>query len=669
MGEVLRVGSRARQACAWTLRKASSRQRFPNRNDVRGRASSEATGIMSTVKIRHLAGIAGTLIYAHSAGAQTLPPAETNALTPVIVTASRTEQTLSSALGDVSVIDAETLQRAGQSSLVELLQREHGIDIGTNGGPQTTTSVFLRGANSGHTVFLIDGQRVGAATAGITGIGAIDPASIERVEILRGPASNLYGADAIGGVINIITKRPAADQGLRISGSVGAGTYNTRKADVGLSGVQGPWSYSLSAGHARSGGYSAAKPNEPGGLYNPDRDGYKRNYVSGRLGLAWHAGQELELSFYRARLDGQYDGSETPFDDRTLQRLNSYTVASKNRITDWWTSRLSLGRTVDDNLSQYAPSPWDTLGRASFRTRQTLLSWQNDFKLDSNQTFSLATERRVEEVDGTTDFDPSKRSTNSVTAVYRADIAAHHVQANLRYDRVTGDYSSRTTTGLFYGYDLTRAWQITAAANTGFRLPTFNDLYYPLFGNPELRPETSVNVETGLRYRQDDTTFAVTAYRNRIDNLVQYQGKQTVNKDAVIKGLTLSASQQWGATALRASFDWMDPKDKNTGEQLTRRARKVLKLSADHRLGPWQVGGEWLASGSRTDTSFNGTTFQSETTRLGGYSLINLFAAYDINRQTQLQIRWNNVGNKDYELLRGYATPGSNVFVSLSYRP
>jgi len=617
----------------------------------------------SSLTSRRLAGAAGALLCAANAQAQS--PSAPATLDPVTVTASRTEQPLSRALGDVTVIDADTIQRAGQSSIAELLQREHGVDISTNGGPQTTTSVFLRGANSGHTVFLIDGQRVGGSTSGIMGLGAVSLADVERIEILRGPASGLYGADAIGGVVNIITRRPAADVPLQVRGSVGLGSWNTRKADAGLSGSQGGWTYSLSAGHARSDGYSAAKPNNPGGVYNPDRDGYKLEHVAGRLGYAWREGQELEASFYRSRLNGQYDGSPA-FDDRNIQRIESYALVSRNRISDTWSSRLSVARTVDDNLSIYAPGE---LGRGAFRTRQTLFAWQNDIALSPSQSLSLAAERRVEDVDGTTLFDQTNRITNSAVGVYRADLGAHHVQANLRYDHVAR-YGSRTTGGLSYGYDLAPGWQVTAAANTGFRLPTFNDLYYPVYGNPDLRPETSRSVEAGLRYRHGGTEAGIVAYRNKIENLVQYQGyTQVANKDATIKGVTLSASQRLGATVVRGSFDWMDPKDDNTGQMLARRPRTAFKFSADHPFGPWRIGAEWLASGYRMDTSYNSATFANETTRLGGYSVINLVASYDINRKTQVQVRWNNVTGKDYELVRGYATPGSNVFVTLSYRP
>lgn len=622
---------------------------------------------MSTSLLRQLTGVAGAVLCT-TATAQTanLNPVS---LDPITVTASRTPQPLSSALGDVTVIDADTIERAGQSSLADLLQREHGIDVTTNGGPQTVTSVFIRGANSGQTVFLIDGQRIGSSTSGGAGINAVALSQIERIEILRGPASGLYGADAIGGVINIITKR-GQGSALNLSGSIGLGTWNTRRTDVGLSGAQGPWNYALSVGHARSDGFSATKASEPGGMFNPDRDGYRHDYSSGRLGFAWAAGQELEASFYQSRINGQYDGSPS-YDERAIQRLESVALASNNRISANWLSRLRFGSTSDESISLFEPSPWSN-GRADFRTRQTLFSWQNDFTLARNQTLSVAAERREENVvSDSSVFNATTRNTNSAVAVYRADLGRNHLQGNLRLDHVNG-YGSRTTGGLSYAFDITRALQLTAGANTGFRLPTFNDLYGPFGSNPDLRPETSKNVEAGLRYREGGTDAAIVVYRNRIENLIQYQRPTVVNRDATIKGVTLTAGQQWGATSVRGSVDITDPQDENTGQRLARRARQAFKLAADHRVGPWRVGAEWIASGRRLDASYNASIppfGATEVTQLGGYSLVNLTASYDITRNAQVQVRWNNVGNKDYELARGYNTPGSNVFVNLAYRP
>lgn len=608
-----------------------------------------------------VAGATGALLCAANVQAQA--PATATTLDPVTVTASRVEQPLSRALGDVTVIDAETIQRAGQSSLAELLQREHAIDIGTNGGPQTTTSVFIRGANSRHTLVLIDGLRVGSATSGTMSLNGIDPASVERIEILRGAASSIYGADAIGGVINIITKRQA-DRPLAISGSVGAGSHDTYKAQVNLDGAQGMWSYGLQYGKSKSRGFNATLPGSF--AYYGDRDGYEQENAAARLGLAWAAGHRIEASVYNSRINGQYDNNGIAYDSRAVTRVQAYSLSSVDRITDTWTSTLRFGRTVDD-YRDYASA---TAPRAQARTRQDLFTWQNDLALAAGQNLSLIAEHLREDVLSTslTGSFPTRRRTNSAAAIYRGDFGPHHVQLNLRHDN-NSQYGGNTSGAVSYAYDFAPGWQATAGAGTGFRSPTYSDLY-GFGGNPDLKAEKSRNVEAGLRYRQGGTTASITAFRNRVSNLIVWVDDGTGNwtgsnanvDKAILKGVNVSVAQQLGATTLRASADWQDPRDARTGEQLARRARGSLKLAADHRLGPWLLGAEWLATTPRVD-------YAGAVGRLGGYSLMNLMASYDVNRNTQVQVRWNNAFNKHYELAGGYATPGSTVFVNLSYRP
>ncbi|VCU68273.1 Vitamin B12 transporter BtuB precursor [Pigmentiphaga humi] len=612
----------------------------------------------SSLISRRLAGAAGALLCAAQAHAQA-PAAAT--LAPVTVTAARVEQPLSSALGDVTVIDSDTLERAGQSSLAELLQRQYGVEIGSNGGPQTTTSVFVRGANSRHTLVLIDGVRVGSTTSGAMSLNGVDPSSLQRIEILRGAASSIYGADAIGGVINLITKRET-DRPLAIGASIGAGSHDTYSANVTLDGSQGMWSYGLQYGRSKSRGQNTTWPDSF--VYSADRDGYEQENASARLGLNWAAGHRVEASVYHSRINGQYDNG-SPFDSHAVTRVQATTLSSVDRLTDAWTSTLRFGRTVDDYRDLASPG---SASRA--RTRQDLFTWQNDLKLAAGQNLSLIAEHLREEVLASSlgGSYPDGRRTNSAGAIYRGDFGAHHVQANLRFDH-NSQYGSRTSGGLNYAYDLAPGWQATAGAHTAFRAPTYNDLY-GWGANPDLRPEKARNVEAGLRYDRNGTQASLVAYRNRISDLIvwvddgtgNWTGTNTNVDKAILKGLTLSAAQQFGATSLRASADWQDPRDARTGEQLARRARGTLRLAADHRLGPWLLGAEWLATTPRVD-------YAGAVGRLGGYSLLNLTAAYDIDRHTQVQVRLNNAFNKRYELAGGFAPPGSTVFVSLNYRP
>ncbi|QEI08967.1 TonB-dependent receptor [Pigmentiphaga aceris] len=620
---------------------------------------------MSSYFQRSLIGAAVALLAASGASAQTTANASSSAtvLGPVVVTAARGEQLLADTLGDVSVIDSETLGAAGQSSLAEVLRREHGVEIVANGGPHNSTSVFLRGASNAQTLVLLDGQRIGSATAGGASFNAIPASSIERIEIIRGAASSLYGADAIGGVINVITKKGATNAPFAVNGSIGAGSYNTRKLTAGVSGNDGILTYGFQASHATSDGFSSRRP--IGSSYNPDDDGYTLDAINGNIGLNWKPGQKLEATFFHSYLHGQYD-SRPRADDRTISRVEGLALTSTNKITDLWTSRLRYGETTDKSRDISATT-------SVFNTRQQQISWQNDLAFAPGQNLSIAAEHLNEVVSSSSYLAsaPGSRRTNSVTGVYRGDFGPHHTQISLRHDD-SSQYGGKTSGNVSYGYDINRVLQVTGAAGTGFRAPSFNELYFPGYGQPAVLPERSRNLEAGLRYRDGGTDAGVTVYRNKVRNLISsltpcpfpgYAFGCAYNVDrAVLEGVTLTAGQQFGATNLRASLDLQDAHDAKTGNQLARRAEQILRLDAEHRIGKALIGAELFASGHRYDNLAN-------TTRLGGYTLLNLRVAYDVTREIQAQVRWNNVANKDYELARGYNTPGSNVFFNLVYRP
>ncbi|MCS6765242.1 MAG: TonB-dependent receptor [Candidatus Protistobacter heckmanni] len=600
--------------------------------------------------------------------AQTRPEALLNAVT---VTASRVEQNLTEALADVTVIDAETIARSGQTSLAQLLQLEHGIEMTTTGGPQSTTSLFMRGANANQTLMLIDGMRSSSTTTGMPTLQGMPLSAIERIEIVHGPASSLYGADAIGGVINIITRKGGGAQPFLPYGSVGIGTWNTFKSNVGFTGGlpgtggSGAWNYALQLGHEHSTGFNNVS-NTASSSYNPDRDGYTRDTASGRLGYTFHPCQDVQATFFTSRMNAQYDTSKVN-DDHFVQRVQTMSIQSNNRINDLWTSHLSLGQSLDDYRG-LAPTQ---SGRIT--SNKTLYGWQNDLTFTPAQSVSLAAER-VEEKVYSNSFPtgtPDARNTNSLTGVYRGSFGANHVQANVRGDNST-QYGSKVTGGLSYGYDIDKAWRATLGASTGFRAPTFNELYFPSFGQTSVRPESSKNIEAGLRYQANQTSASLTAYQNRVTDLIVSTTPCPVSgfgsscaynvNRAVLQGVGLSLMQGLGNTTLRADVDFQSPHDASTGNLLIRRAKQTAKLSAEHRLAAWVVGAEFLTTGRRYDDTAN-------TNALGGYSLVNLFASYDIDKHWQGMLRLNNVFDKGYELARDYATPGANFFVQLSYRP
>lgn len=590
-----------------------------------------------------------------------------SALTPVVVTASRTPQPLDTVLGDVTVIDHETLQNSKSSSLAEILSRQPGVQIYTSGGPQTVTGVYLRGANPLQTLVLIDGMRINDSNAGSIAWNALDPAIIERVEILRGAASSLYGADAIGGVINIITRRATDGESFNAWANFGLGSRDTFKTSMGATGAQNGWDYRLSASKASSDGFDAKTVGSSN--HHPDRDGYEQHSVAGALGYTWRENQRIGLDIYNGYIDGDYDGFGHP--DRSLTRQQAYSLSSTNQLTDIWQSVVRFGFAKDTIESRSANSS----SQVGMIQRQ--YSWQNNFQLTPSQHLGLVLERLEERPVTANSYTELRRNTNSAAAIYRGDFGLHHLQGSVRYDNVSG-LDSQTTGSLAYDLDLNTHWQAGIAASTGFRMPTFADLYYPyesygpgygsFQGNPNLKPEKSRNIEAHVRYSNGQASVEATVYQNKIRDLIQGYVCNTSsdctaeNVDrATIRGATLTGTYAWDDTTLRASADFLRPRDDATGKTLIRRAKQVYNLGVDHRIGKLLLGADYQFQTHRYNDAANNT-------RLGGYGLLNLRAAYDFTRQIGVQLYWNNVLDKDYTQVYGYRNDGSNVFVNLSWK-
>jgi vitamin B12 transporter len=601
-----------------------------------------------------------------AATAQTAPVAELN---NIVITASRSAQLESSVLGDVTVIDHKELQQAGQSSLAEVLSRHHGIEAYTSGGPQTAAGVFIRGANAAQTLILVDGVPINGATSGLGAINALPASTIDHVEILRGSASSLYGADAIGGVINVITKK-GSDRPFSAQASAGVGTYGTSQYQAGFAGSQDGWSYSLGTSYGQSSGYNATNSSSAF-AYNPDKDSYYSKNLNGSLGYEWRKGQKITFQAYNTRINGGIDYDRfNPANDRSVQTLEMYSLGSENQLTGYWKSTLRYAYTLDKDLTRTAT------GDTTFSTRQNQYTWQNELTLGDKQKLILAYEHLDQKASGdiptynadfspgpNIDFDHTRRHNNAFTGVYTGDFDRHHLQASLRNDN-DSQFGNAATWGLSYGYDLTQAVRGYVAANTGFKTPTFNDLYYPGFANPDLKPEKSRNLEMGLRYTGETTRLGIVAYQNKVRDLIVFDSATSIpgNLDrATLRGITLTAGQDIGATTLRASADFQDPHDDTDDKQLNRRARQIYKLNADHHIGAWTLGGEYLFVGQRYDDVDN-------TIRMGGYSLVNLTAGYDFNDHLGVQVRWNNVLDKTYADAYGFNMPGSNVFVNLAWK-
>lgn len=600
----------------------------------------------------------------------TTPAPNVTTLDTIVATPARMAQPLDKVMGDVSVISGVSLKNAGAESLPTILARQPGIQLYSQGGPQTISGIFVRGASPAQSLVLVNGMRISDTNSGSTNWAAIDPSTIERIEIIRGPASSLYGSSAMGGVINIITKSDGQDRPFSAFGNFGVGSDSTFKTGFGFSGAHNNWNYSLAASYASSDGFNATNPDAGPYVYNADDDGYIQTSLSGSLGYEWNPGQRFDLTFLNGYNHGDFDSGEYYQNTYDITRQQAYTLGSTNQITDNWESILAFGYSKSNHDLQTSN---DASGRTEIGTIQRQYSWQNNLTLDQNNTLSLVLEHLDERATGSSLLSRQHRDTNAAALIYRSDFNRHHVQASVRHDNISG-IGSKTTGSLAYDYDLSDSLKLGMAASTGFRAPTFTDLYYPLSwgyqGNPNLKPEKSKNIEASLRYQAEDTQLSLVVFQNKFRDLINpyvcdalFNCTAENTDKATIRGLSLEASHQFGNTLFSAGADFLNPKDDTNGKTLVRRAKQVYRLSVSHKLDNAELGASYQFVGKRYDDKDN-----TAARKLGSYGLLNLHASYQFNKNLQGQVYWNNVTDKKYNTAYGYNSQGSNVFLNLAWR-
>jgi vitamin B12 transporter len=597
-------------------------------------------------------------------------------LDPVIVTSTREPQALSRSAADVVVISAGTIRDTSATSVEELLRREAGIQVTQNGGPGQTSGYLVRGASSSGTVVLIDGVRVGSATLGQAEFEAIGLAQIDHIEVLRGPASSLYGADAMGGVIQIFTRK--GEGALRLTGAAAIGRYNSKEGSIGVSGASGAFDYAVSAGRESSRGVSAIRPNDQFGLFNPDDDGYARNFGNVRLGFSPAAGHRIGLNVIETRLNVQYDSAEfdanfnpDPSPDfRNHLKTRVTALDYRGDISALWTTTLQLSQSIDDTNSGGT-----ILSR--FKTDRQQATWQNALHFGPDQQLVLAYEYLREKVQGNVFPDELKRNNNAFIAGYTGAFGANGIEASLRYDD-NSVYGNNTTGSLGYSYQVLPGLKLRALAGTTFRAPTFNDLYYPGYGvNPGnaldgkgVQPEKGRSFEVGATWQSGSTTASATVYRNKVRNLIGYDpdpngtncpagffGCAGNTARATLQGATLAASQRWGGMTVRGSIDFLDAKDDDTGNRLARRAAHQESLAADYDAGTWTAGASVLGVGARPDGGVD----------LGGYGVLDLRATWRFLPQWRLEAKLLNALDHRIEPVRDYQGLGRQAWVGVRY--
>ena len=591
------------------------------------------------------------------------PSAYATELETMIVTATRTAQTADQTLASVTVITRDDIERQQAQSIQDILRGVSGVSSANNGGPGKATSVFLRGTESDHVLVLIDGVKVGSATLGSTAFEHIPIDQIERIEIVRGPRSSLYGSEAIGGVIQIFTRKGGG--ALKPFFSVGGGSDSTYNTSFGLSGGGDHGWFNLSANGVDTEGFNSCtgKP-FPGGsgcfTIEPDKDGYREASGSLRAGYRFENGLEVDVRALRAVGEIKFDGDFIN-ESETVQQVLGGTL--RYSPIDPWQITLVGGRGQDE-----IDSFKDGVFKTEFNTKRDTVSLQNDFSLADDHLLTLGADYQNDRVSGTESYAVTSRDNAGVFAQYQGVFFAHDLQLSVRRDD-NEQFGGHTTGGVAWGYALSKDFRLTASYGTAFKAPTFNELYFPGFGNANLDPEESRSVELGLNGNAEWGRWSLNAYETHIDDLIAFDASifAPANIDqARIRGLEAALATQIEDWDLNMNVTLLDPENRSSGAQrgnvLPRRAEQSFRFDMDRRFGSYAVGATVLAEGRRYDDLGN-------TRKLGSYATIDVRVEYAFDEDWRLQAQLDNLFDKDYETAAFFNQPGRQLFITLRYQP
>jgi vitamin B12 transporter len=592
----------------------------------------------------------------------------TTELDDITVTATRTPALISENVVPVQVIDRTQIDRSQAASLLDLLRGRAGLDFNNQGGAGKLTSLFLRGTASNQVLVLVDGVRIGAANSGMPALQDLPVEQIERIEIVRGPRSSLYGADAMGGVIQIFTR--TAGKGVQQNLSLTAGSNQLRQASAGFShrGERG-W-ISAQGAHQRTDGINACRGTAAGwgaGCFadEPDRDGYRSTSLNLRGGYALTPALNLEAQLLDADAFNEYDGSlyggnEADNQQQVYSTKLTWNPGDQLRLTT------QLGRSRDEADSFFAGNGRRELASV-FNTRRDSASVQADILFGSKQQLSAGLDWHDDVISGTPVFATRQRDNLALFVEYQAGFGAHSLQASLRNDD-NQQFGSHATGSLGYGFNFGNGLRLTASAGTGFKAPTFNDLYYPGFSNPLLSPEESKSLNIGLAQYGNGWNWTANVYETRIDQLIGYDTNFNIINigQARIRGAELTGFVSVAGWDINGQLSYTDPRDNTDGasshdKQLARRARSTGRVDIDKALGAFRLGVTAAGSGHRYDDAAN-------SVRLSGHGTLDLRVEYAINDAWTLQAKASNMFDRRYETIAWYNQPGREYQLTLRYR-
>lgn len=582
----------------------------------------------------------------------------------IVVTGSRVEQPISAVIGSVTVITRDDIERRQVQSVQDLLRGEAGIDISNQGGLGKSSSIFLRGANASQTLILVDGVRLGSATLGTTSIESIPIDQIERVEIVRGPRASLYGSDAMGGVIQLFTRKV---QGVNLS--VGYGSHNTQNYSAGFGEQLGQFRFGVNAGYLQSNGFDSCSGDPVTfsgcGVIQPDDDGYRNSSVTAHVGYAFGERVDLEAQTLYSQSYTEFDG----FYDAARNRQSAPTLKLRVQALDSLAFTATGGITEDKNENFLGG-----ISLSHFDTRKDVASLQTDWQPSKQHTVSLGVDYLRDRVDSDTAYPVNARRNTGVFLQYLGRIAAHEISASARHDD-NQQFGSYNTGGLGWKwFVLDRALAINAGWGKAFHAPSFNDLYYPndgsSAGNPDLLPERSRSYELGLSGTHNWLSWSLQAFHTNVEGLIDwtpdasfFYSPQNLSS-ATMRGIEATTTATLAAWRVALNYTYLDPRsvgDVNDGRVLPRRARQSGRIDVSYNMGPARLSSTVNVIGPRYDDLSN-------TARLGGYSTVDFASDVELSKALTLQVKLANFFDRRYETARYYNQDGRAIYLTLRYQ-
>lgn len=584
----------------------------------------------------------------------------------MVVTANRVEQPASTVLAPIMVIERAEIEARQVQSLPDLLKTLPGVQITTLGGRGHVSSLFIRGTNSNHSLVLMNGRPVAAMVAGTPDLSQIPLDNIERIEYIRGPRAAVYGANAIGGVINLISKTSAKNGSeTHLKGGVGSHGYGQGQVRT-VQALGEQTDMNLLVGYERTDGFDVVA-----GAQQPDRDGF--DSLNGQFGLNHAFNDAWSADFNAQGYDNQTE-MDDPYMSSDQSRVQAFQYDGGLKYQSGALSSRLEASYGENKLKSW----WESNGESSaepIHTGLTRFSWINNWSGVEGLSLTGGADWQQEQMKS-----DSRSYGQSFSAPDRDNTGLFAV-ASYRWQALLGELSGRTDDNDQYGrnntwsaaagLDINENHNIRLSYGTAFKAPTFLDLYYPGYENPDLKPEESKNLELDFSGRYTAWDWSVNLYRNEIENLISCQSAFSTckpgNTDAEIRGVEVALGLETGPLHHDLSFDYTKTEDKNDGDQqLLRRAKQKASWLTQAQLGPVDLSTELLYVGKRDDKNFS--SFPAERVVLGSYTLVNLGASYEVLPQLTLGGRIDNLFDRDYVPAYGYASAGTEFKLTADYR-